>query len=204
MDVIQHPFRTLILGGSESGKTTFILNMLLRRDLYGGYFDQIYVLTGEGRNNSAINRIPKAKYCEYSDEMIGLILEKHPVKERGVIVFDDPAGTNIQYAGRSTSNFQRIWSGVGRHKNLSLLLSAQKMTMYPPLLRLNVSTIIMFDLGNQKQMDLFWSEFCSCDLRVFRQFYRSYFREKYKFLLWHKSGAQWVIRQGLDGHSIRL
>ena len=197
--------RTLIIGGSESGKSTWIINFLINPEqLDVKPFKKIYIFTTEGRKNgSAFNRIRNAEYHTYSDEELGKVFDSHNIRERGVIVMDDPAGMRSRFMSNN-QNFENIFAGGGRHRNLSLILACQKLTLYPPLVRLNAKEIIMFDLGNYAQVQSFCRDFLPIDAPIFRRFYGAYFDKKYKTLVMQKDGANWKFYDGQSGELIVL
>ena len=163
-------FRLIIVGKSFlSGKSTVILNLLLRDNFYKNSFDgeNIYIVSNNKMDNKmkilkTEKEIPDANFMDFSEQNLEAIYDKvedecmeavadnkKPVN--ALIVLDDCAfGGGLKEKINGT--LARI-SCNGRHINLSMIVTSQKYTQLATVIRTNASGAILF--GNSaKELDL--------------------------------------------------
>jgi len=163
-------FRLIIVGKSFlSGKSTVILNLLLRDNFYKNSFlgENIYIVSNNKMDNKmkilkTEKDIPDSNFMEFSEANLEHIYEqveeecleaisdgKKPVN--ALIVLDDCAfGGGLREKINGT--LARI-SCNGRHVNLSMIVTSQKYTQLAPVIRTNASGAILF--GNSaKEVDM--------------------------------------------------
>jgi hypothetical protein len=161
-DIIDLPFRILIVGKSFlSGKSTVILNLLLRDKFYKNDFkgENIFIVS----NNAMDNKMKILKeekdvdahnFMEFSESNLEAIYEE--VEARAVdamnegkrppnslIVIDD-----VAFSGglkeKNNGTLSRIMCN-GRHVNLSIIITAQKYSQLSTTMRANASGAILFN-----------------------------------------------------------
>ena len=154
-------FRLIIVGKSFlSGKSTVILNLLLRDNFYKNSFlgENIYIVSNNKMDNKmkilkTEKDIPDSNFMEFSEANLEHIYEqveeecleaisdgKKPVN--ALIVLDDCAfGGGLREKINGT--LARI-SCNGRHVNLSMIVTSQKYTQLAPVIRTNASGAILF------------------------------------------------------------
>jgi len=169
-----HPFRTAIIGSSNGGKSTLILNLLTKESMYMGYFDEIYIWSASIDTDviwKKLEDLPakeKDKYRffkSYEESDVSEILdfqeqrlknEKTKSKMHNMLfVFDDLIGSKIMTSKVFQSLFFR-----GRHYNLSLILSFQSWKRIERSLRLNLSQIIITSVTDN-ELNQLASELCN-------------------------------------------
>ena len=160
-DIPDLPMRMVIVGKSHfSGKSTIILNMLLRDKFYKSHFegDNIYIISNNDMDQKMRilkeeKEIPSANYMEFSESNLEMIYEKvesecmEAVDEgekpvNALIILDDCAASGALKA-KMAGTLARIYC-QGRHINLSCILTAQKFTMCSTIVRSNASCAILF------------------------------------------------------------
>jgi len=122
---IPHPFRAVLLGPPNSGKSTVVKNLLLRAD---PDFDKLYVIHAD----------PIGTH-EY-DDCKAIMLPEIPQpgdwpndKEKKLVVVDD---IDVKRLGREQqSNLDRLFGYVSTHKNISCILCSQDTFNVPAGIR---------------------------------------------------------------------
>ena len=161
------PFRILINGKSQlSGKTTIILNMLLRNAYYRNSFEgeNIFIISNNKLDNKLKilmkeKEIPKMNYMKYDEDEIEILydqLEEEFLEELNdkkkpsnkLIIFDD-----VAYSGSLKNKQTGMISKIicnGRHLNLSSIFTTQKFSLVSTTLRTNITGAIMFNTSQRE------------------------------------------------------
>jgi len=161
-DIVDLPFRILIVGKSFlSGKSTIILNLLLREKFYKNDFkgENIFIVS----NNAMDNKMKILKeqkdvdahnFMEFSESNLEAIYEEVEARaveamnegkrpENSLIVIDD-----VAFSGglkeKNNGTLSRIMCN-GRHVNLSIIITAQKYSQLSTTMRANASGAILFN-----------------------------------------------------------
>ena len=157
-----HPYRILITGGSGSGKTDLLLNLienqldidkiyLYEKDPYGSKY-QYLINKREGAGINHFND-PKA-FIEYSNDMRDVyknIDDYNLDKENKIlIVFDDMIADMI-HNRKSNSRVTKLFIR-GRKLNISRVFITQSYFKIPKDVRLNTSQV--FIVKNSKKREL--------------------------------------------------
>ena len=149
-----HPYRILINGGSGSGKTNVLLNLIKyeRSDIDKIYlylkdpFESKYQLLIKGTEKVGIEnlKIPKAfvDYSQTIDDVYENLEDYNPTKKtRVLIVFGDMVAdmeSNKKLSPKFTELFLR-----GRKLNISLVFISQSYFKVPKSIRLKMKHIIL-------------------------------------------------------------
>jgi len=161
-DIFDLPFRLLIIGKSFlSGKSTVILNLLLREKFFKNDFDgdNIFIVSNNAMDNK-MRILKKEKdvdagnFMEFSEPNLEAIYEE--VEERALeaindgkkppnslIVIDDVAFSGGLKESERKGTLSRIFCN-GRHINLSIIVTAQKYSQLSTTMRSNCSGAILF------------------------------------------------------------
>ena len=168
-------FKIAIIGASQrSGKTTVILNFLLRDKFYKQYFhgDDIFLITNNKLDNKLSmladeKEIPKSNIQVYDEDMLEAIyeeleddflasieMEEKPTPK--LMIFDD-----VAYSGKLKDKTAGIVSKIamnGRHAMISSIFTSQKLSLLQTGLRTNLSAVILFSTNN-KELELAEADF---------------------------------------------
>ena len=189
-----HPYRILIIGGSGSGKTNALLNLINNQP----DIDKIYLYAKdpyEAKYQFLINKRestglkhfndPKA-FIEYSNDMQGVyknIDEYNADKERKIlIVFDDmiaDISNNKKLNSIVTELFIR-----GRKLNIFLVFIIQSNFEFPKDVRLNFTHVFIMKIPNKRELQQIALNYSSdINSNNFIKIYKKYTAEPYSFLV---------------------
>ena len=189
-----HPYRILIIGGSGSGKTNTLLNLinnqpdidkiyLYAKDLYEPKY-QFLINKRESIGLKHFND-PKA-FIEYSNDMHDVyknIDDYNPDKENKIlIVFDDMIAdmiNNKKLNSIVTELFIR-----GRKLNISLVFITQSYFKVPKDVRLNTTHFFIIKILNKRELQqIAISHSSDIDFKDFINVYKKCTEKPYSFLV---------------------
>ena len=189
-----HPYRILIIGGSGSGKTNALLNLINNQP----EIDKIYLYTKDPyekkyqylinkREIVGINNFndPKA-FMEVSNDMKDVyknIEDYNPIKKRKVlIIFDDMIAdmiNNNKLNPIATELFIR-----GRKLNNSIVFITQSYFKVPKDARLNSTHFFIMKIPNKRELQQTALNHSSdIDFKDFMNIYNKSTKEPYSFLV---------------------
>ena len=148
-----HPYRILIIGGSGSGKTNTLLNLINeQKDI-----DKIYLYAKDlsepkyeylikNRENAGIKHLNDSKaFIEYSnttDDIYENINNYNPNRRRKILIVSDDMIAGIMTNKKIQSIIKELFTR-GRKPNISLVFITQSYFSVPNNVRLN-STLLFF------------------------------------------------------------
>ncbi len=199
--IFDMPFRLLICGASQrSGKTTTLVNLLVREDMYGGLFegDDIFVISKTVHQEkmklmTELLKIPDHNlYDDYSAEILTEIYNHikelyHEEKAVGIpnhrlIVLDDISYTGALSSANSQKNsiINEVFCN-SRHYCVSVIVLCQKLTQLSNTIRQNASAIILYDTSN-KELETFCEDNDhTSDKKAFKKAYRDATKDNHSF-----------------------
>ena len=189
-----HPYRILIIGGSGSGKTNLLLNLIENQpDIDKIYlyakdpYESKYQYLINKREGVGINHFndPKA-FIEYSNDMHDVyknIDENNIDKERKIlIVFDDMIADMINNK-KLNSTVSELFIR-GRKLNISLVFITQSYVKVPKDVRLDTSHFHIAKILNKRELQQIAINHSSdISTNDFANIYRKYTDELYSFLV---------------------
>jgi hypothetical protein len=165
------PPRILLQGKTLSGKTTALLNAMLRDNMFGPHYkgDDIYIVSPSLETDEKLKKliefknIPDSNLIPLMDEEIlqelwnkieadylqAVQSKKKPPNV--IVIFDDVSASGA--LKNKKNGMMAQFACVGRHINVGFIVTAQKLTDVPTLLRENLSGAICFDMS-EKQLNL--------------------------------------------------
>ena len=189
-----HPYRILIIGGSGSGKTNALLNLINNQP----DIDKIYLYAKdpyEGKYQYLINKREKVgldhfddpkSFIEYSNDMQDVyenIEDYNPRKKRKVLViFDDMIAdmiNNKKLDSIVTELFIR-----GRKLNISIAFITQSYFKVSKDVRLNSTHFFIMKIPNKRELQqIALNHSSDIDFKDFMKIYKKYTKEPYSFLV---------------------
>ena len=154
MNVIpRHPSRSLFVGKSNSGKSNLLITMMIKPEMYKGYFDEIYLISPTANVLDDLPKFldlpPERIHNELDPQIIENIMESQieKIEEKGLqkspkvcIILDDIQGSpSFMRSNGLTAIFVQ-----GRHYNISTFCCIQQYKRLPRVARLQASNIFFF------------------------------------------------------------
>ena len=192
--ILDHPYRILIIGGSGSGRTNALLNLinnqldinkiyLYARDPYETKYQ--YLINKRGKVGLDHFDDPKA-FMEYSNDMQDVyknIEDYNPIKKRKVlIVFDDVIADMINNKKLNpivTELFIR-----GRKLNVSMAFITQSYFKVPKDVRLNSTYFFIMKIPSKRELQqIALNHSSDIDFKDFMKIYKKCTAKPYSFLV---------------------
>ena len=163
-----------IVGSRGKGKTTLLLNALNHKQLFKGYFDNVFLVSPTAKNDDKFKPLIKELTQEdkfYNELTEGNIREimsglamfnrdfnrkKNKREPRSLIILDDCIANMPRSTQKSVINELVIQN---RHHKVSVWITSQKLTKINPLIRSNVDVISFFKTDNIKELKAFTEEY---------------------------------------------
>lgn len=166
-----HPFRLLLSGSGQSGKTTLLISLLTNKHFYKEFFDQFIVISPNVYHEQwdIVHEKLGNKLITFDDfsastqEEIKKILnrQKTLVEEEGrfapsiLFVFDDCVSENeVLHSKILKQLFTR-----GRHDNFSMIFVTQYYNGFPLKLRKQLTNLIQFPTANKEEVEAIQKEY---------------------------------------------
>lgn len=186
----KHPFRSLWVGHSESGKTFKFVNdynLFFRKD-----FDEVIVFTPNYKVDSAWKMIidPPTFYEKFDGSVIEkVIAEQRSLTEKGgrisarkiLIVLDDMAAKRDVVRGELLKDL----SVRMRHEGISFIILTQMYRLIDTTYRRNVSNVVLFRPENNDETNILVDDWCPPYMtkQEFRTLFMDAAGEQYSFLV---------------------
>ena len=164
----QHPFFMSLISPRGGGKTTFLLNLIMKKQMYYKYFHKIYIFSptqySDEKMMKAISIDDSQRYTYYDDDILGEIIEEQMInneevdtpkdRRRILFIFDDM----IEELPTKKGNFFNKLASNGRHIYASVIVASQKYKKLSPIIRNNTKHWIIFDVQNAKELQDIYEE----------------------------------------------
>ena len=197
------PFRSIIVASSTGGKTVLIQNLIL--DVYRDCFSRIFIFSPSVhtdptfvevkkyiRHNMHVDDKKEEIYFEhYNPEELEKVIDTqtkiitymkdHKInKLHSILIVVDDHADNTTLVRHS-----KLLHGLatrGRHQAISFILSTQKYRSLANIIRLNASSLYVFKLKNQAELDAFIEESSALvDKKALLDMYKEATKEPYSF-----------------------
>ena len=140
---IPHPFRAVLLGKPNSGKSTIVKNLLLRAD---PPFEELYVIHCDSKNTKEYidcgSKVMMLQEIPKPEEWPGLV--------KTLVVLDDMEFK--QMSKDQKRNLDRLVGYVSTHKNISVCVCSQDAFNVPPIVRRCANLFILWAMADLDSM----------------------------------------------------
>ena len=144
-----HPFRIILAGPCNVGKTNYIYNVLLKKK---PTFERILIFHND--SNSKEYQNVDAEYVEELPE----ISEIDP-DTRNLIIIEDIDYKNMKNGKNQRSLLDRYFGCFSTHHNISIMLTAQDPFQIPPNIRRMCSHVVLWKNHDLNSMAILSSRF---------------------------------------------
>lgn len=189
-NIFNLPFRLLIIGKSQrSGKSNYLVNLLLRPEFYLNDFDgdNIFIISPSIQSDLKLKTLSQQKdipddnlFEKYNETDIEAIYEfveddfndavrNKEKPKQSLIIFDD-----MSFSGELKKKKNGILSKIfsnGRHINLSCIVTAQRYSDILPAARSNASGVILFSI-NDAELELVSKDHSYITMKTFKTLFR--------------------------------
>lgn len=170
------PFSIMFSGRSGSGKSNLLMNLLTKKEMYGGYFHYIIVYSptaGKYDDMYAILDLPEENFVSEfgQSDLEGLIkkrkelIDKKGIKwvahnSRVLIILDDVIANRAFLESQTALTLFALL----RHYLVSVCVLMQSYTKLPRALRLNCNGLFVFP-ASRSEVEVLKDELCPAGLR---------------------------------------
>lgn len=171
-------FTIILIGRTQSGKTTFTLNLLTQDWAYKNQFDLIYIISPTINEDPTIREwidLPEDQLIGEFDEKFletlfnaqrELVQENRDTAPEVLLILDDViAEVNF----KKNLTIGKI-ATRGRHIKISMIVNTQKHTAIPRVLRDNVSLVVFFSGLSFTELESVSREFFPGKPQIFKEF----------------------------------
>ena len=189
-----HPYRIVIIGGSGSGKTNALLNLIENQpDIDKMYlyakdpYEAKYKYLIKTRENVGIDHHNDVRtYIEYSNDMYNVyknINYYNPDKENKILIVFDDIIANMSHNKKLDSIVTELFIR-GRKFNISLVLITQSYFKVPKDVRLNTTHFFISKIPNNRELrEIVTNHSSDISTKDFTNIYRKCTAEPYSFLV---------------------
>jgi Poxvirus A32 protein len=185
---LKTPFNAICAGGSKSGKTTFVNNLLSLSDtiftkrpekviLYYKYMQDIY---DDMQRRGLIHDLIQINTKDFNYNSIVELIEPYKDGNGSMIIFDDTM-TEL------TPDFEQVFTNLSHHQNCSIIYITQNLFYQDKTFRsmsLNAHYVIaMKNARDQQQFKIFSSQICPGNSTYVVDAYRDATKYPYSYLL---------------------
>lgn len=193
-DLPTMPFFIAFVGPSRSGKSNCIKNLLLRKDLYGGKFEHIFIfcptidLNGDFDQLNTTSKTKVLKIKHFDENMISEIMRQQEIviKDHGknnapdILLLLDDCFDDSKF---NRSQILKTLAFRGRHSKISTILSGQKLSMMSTSCRNNLTGLAFFRPGNMNELQFYIDENCEkSKKKETAEAMKQVWKEPYKFI----------------------
>ena len=189
-----HPYRILIVGGSGSGKTNALLNLINNQPdidkiyLYGkDPYEKKYQYLINKREKVGLNHFNDPKvFVEYSNDMQDVyenIEDYNPIKRRKILIFFDYMIADMINNNKLNPILTELFIR-GRKLNISNVFITQSYFKVPKNVRLNSTHFFIMKIPNKRELQqIALNHSSDIDFKDFMNIYKKCTAKPYSFLV---------------------
>ena len=192
--ILDHPYRILIIGGSGSGKTNTLLNLINEQKdidkiyLYAKYLNEPkYEYLIKNRENAGIKHVNDGNaFIEYSNTMDGVYKNideyKNPNRRRKILIVFDDMIADIMISKKFQAIIKELLIRC-RKINISLVFITQSYFFVSKDVKLSSANYFIMKINNKREIqNIAINHSGDIDYKDFMKIYREWTKEPYNFL----------------------
>ena len=208
---------SILSGRPGSGKTTALLNLLMRKQHYGGKFDAVYIISPSfgSVDSNLLASIPEDQQFreltpEVLDEVLDSIYNKHQ-SQKVLIVLDDVVNDlahnatqrSLQKLLFNRRHLTSVNPDAKKGGFVSVLMTTQVLNRIPLMLRKMANSVWLWPTRSQPELRAIRDELVPTEKSAFQEILKSAWRSKHDPLIVDVDGGDfWHINPA--GHFEKL
>ena len=175
-DVLVHPFKAILSGRPNVGKSNTIINVFLRAQLSARPFDTLIIV--QPSTSHEYDGLDASLYLSDLPDDIEVLV--NPEFKKTLIIIDDYDLTKL--SKNKQKSLSMLFRYISSHCNISIILSYQSFFDIPPMIRKCSDYFFLWKTNNKDEINLI-SKRVGYDKIVFQNIFNNYITKKYDFLV---------------------
>jgi ABC-type cobalamin/Fe3+-siderophores transport system ATPase subunit len=178
----QYGFFMMVIGTPGSGKSTFWLNLITKKDKNTFYkkFDKIFIFSNSLKTITTKIHLPDDRLFDGISQLEDTIDAIKDSDDRVLLIIDDCVTDlkNPDYLLKLIYNRRHL------AKSISIVITSQVYNKINMAIRKAASDLVLFSTTNKKELETVYSEYINIQRSDFEEVCRYCFRTKHDFLFY--------------------
>lgn len=176
-------FFMMIIGVPNSGKSTFWLNLITKKqkNTYYKKFDKIYIFSNSLKTITTKINLPEDQLFDGIKELESVIEKVKETDDKILLIIDDcvlDLKANDDFLLKLVYNRRHIAGSI------SIIITSQVYNKLPLAIRKASSDLVIFSTSNKKELDSIFSEYINLSKPEFEQIVFYCYKTKHDFLFY--------------------
>ncbi len=168
--ICRYPSMQLLVGKSGSGKSNFLINLMMNNDLMGGFFDDIYFISPTAKADDLLQHLELDEdhiWDNLTDaaENLRILVDNqaYDIEKQGIskakkilVICDDCVGDKAFIK----SDILLKIAIHGRHNLISSIICTQSYTKVPRAIRIQAQGLALFNGSSLDEVKLLCEDYC--------------------------------------------